>query len=123
MLSVGNSFVVCYTFPMFIKITTSRGHQYVQLVESYRNEDGKTRQRTLATLGRLDEANGQVDAVLASLLRAKGRNSSTPSVSFDSAQSLGDVWALHSLWREIGFDALAGIFRKARYTTAIEHAI
>lgn len=123
MLSVGNSFVVCYTFPMFIKITTSRGHQYVQLVESYRNEDGKTRQRTLATLGRLDEANGQVDAVLASLLRAKGRNTSTSSVSFDSAQSLGDVWALHSLWREIGFDALAGVFRKARYTTAIEHAI
>ena len=29
----------------------SGGHSYVQLVESYRNEDGKPRQRTIATLG------------------------------------------------------------------------
>jgi len=36
---------------------------------------------------------------------------------------LGDVWALDQLWKELGFDALGGVFRKARYTTAVEHAI
>ena len=45
----------CYTPRMFIKTTRSGGHSYVQLVESYRNEDGKPRQRTVATLGRLEQ--------------------------------------------------------------------
>ena len=33
---------------MFIKLTKSGDHSYVQLVESYRNDEGKPRQRTVA---------------------------------------------------------------------------
>src|SRR5690606_15061678 len=40
-----------------------------------------------------------------------------------SALALGDVWVLDQLWRELGFDALAAVFRRARYTTPIEQAI
>ena len=58
---------------MFIKVSTSGGHRYARLVESFRNEDGQPRQRTIATLGRIDECGGQLDALLAGLLRAKGR--------------------------------------------------
>ena len=111
---------------MFIKLTRSGGHSYVQLVESYRNEDGKPRQRSVATLGRVDESGGGVDSLLHGLLRAKGLPASVatpPQVAFESALALGDVWALDQLWKELGFDALAGVFRKARYTTPIEHAI
>ena len=39
---------------MFIKLTRSGGHTYAQLVESFRDEHGKPRQRTLATIGRVD---------------------------------------------------------------------
>jgi len=112
---------------MFIKTTRSGGHSYVQLVESYRNEEGKPRQRTVATLGRLDEVGGGVDSLLAGLMRATGRGlvgrSESPQVSFESALALGDVWALDQLWKELGFDSLAGVFRRARYTTPVEHAI
>ena len=111
---------------MFIKLTRSGGHSYLQLVESFRNEQGVPRQRTVATLGRLDESGGGVDSLLQGLLRAKGLPASTaspPQVEFESALALGDVWALHQLWHELGFDALAGVFRKARYTTAVEHAV
>lgn len=111
---------------MYIKVTRSGGHSYLQLVESYRNEDGKPRQRTVATVGRLDEAGGSVDALLGGLLRAKGLPASAaapPQVEFESALALGDVWVLDQLWRELGFDALNGVFRKARYTTPIEHAL
>jgi hypothetical protein len=111
---------------MFIKITRSGGQSYLQLVESYRNEDGKPRQRTVATIGRLDELGGGVDALLGGLLRAKGLPAATaasPQVEFESALALGDVWALDQLWRELGFDLLAGVFRKARYTTPVEHAL
>lgn len=111
---------------MFIKLTRSGGHSYAQLVESFRNEQGKPRQRTVATIGRIDDAGGAVDLLLKGLLRAKGMPASmaeTPQVAFESALALGDVWALDQLWKEIGFDRLAAVFRKARYTTPIEHAV
>jgi hypothetical protein len=47
---------------MFLKPTRSGGHTYLQLVESFRNESGQPRQRTVATLGRLDEVGGGVDS-------------------------------------------------------------
>jgi len=112
---------------MFIKLTRSGGHSYVQLVESFRNEEGKPRQRTITTLGRLDEIGGGVDSLLNGLLKATGRQAppvvAAPQVQFESALALGDVWALDQLWREIGFDALGAVFRKARYTTPVEHAL
>ena len=86
---------------MFIKLTRASGHTYAQLVESFRDEHGRPRQRTLATIGRVDEAGGQVDALLKSLQRAKGQPASelsTPQVRFECARALGDVWALDQLW-------------------------
>lgn len=111
---------------MFIKLTRVRGHSYAQLVESFRDANGQPRQRNLLTLGRVDENGGQVDKLLHSLLKARGhapRDTATPQLRFESALALGDVWALDQLWRELGFDALAGVFRRARYTTPVEHAL
>jgi len=111
---------------MFIKVTTSGGHRYARLVESFRNADGQPRQRTVATLGRIDERGGQLDTLLAGLLRAKGRpatDGDAPQLRFESALALGDVWALDALWHELGFDSLAAVFRRARFTNPVEHAI
>lgn len=111
---------------MFLKVSSSGGHRYVRLVESFRNEDGQPRQRLVATLGRLDEAGGPLDALLNGLLRVKGRPSGSadmPQVRFESALALGDVWALDALWHELGFVRLGAVFRRARFTTAVEHAI
>ena len=111
---------------MFIKLTQSGGRSYAQLVESFRDETGRPRQRTLATLGRVDQAGGQVDALLQGLLRAKGQPTAlaaSPQVQFESALALGDVWALHQLWHELGFDRLHAIFRQVKFTTPVEAAI
>lgn len=111
---------------MFIKLTRSGGRTYAQLAESFRDEHGRPRQRTLATLGRIDENGGQLDKLLGALLRARGRpagEGAAPQVRFESALALGDVWALDRLWRELGFDGLAAVFRRARYTTPVEHAL
>ncbi len=83
--------------PIFIKPTRSSDRTCAQLVESFRDDTGRPRQRTRATLGRIDEAGGQVDALLGGLLRAKGRSpdeGSPPLVRFESAFALGDFWAL-----------------------------
>lgn len=114
---------------MFIKITRSGPRQYVQLVEAYRDEAGKAKHRTLATLGRLDQMGGNLDAVIAGLLKVTGRSPEVltppapPAIEFESARALGDVWALNELWNTLGFDALRRVFRKTRHTTDIEGLI
>jgi hypothetical protein len=90
------------------------------LAESFRDDSGRPRQRVVSTLGRADETGGQVDAILNALLRAKGRTAEAPQIEFESALSLGHVWALHRLWESLWFGELTRIFRKARYTTAVE---
>lgn len=117
---------MCYIRRMFLKVSSSGGHRYVRLVESFRNDNGQPRQRTVATLGRLDEPGGALDALLNGLLRAKGRpvgSADAPQLRFESALSLGDVWALDALWHELGFNGLGAVFARARFTTAVEQAI
>jgi len=113
---------------MHVKITTSGSRRYVQLVESYRDEAGRVKKRTVATLGRLDQVGGELDSVISGLLKVAGHapmgaKPAPPSISFESARALGDVWALTELWKELGFGALRRVFRKTRHTTDIEALI
>ncbi|AKU11334.1 transposase [Azoarcus sp. CIB] len=113
---------------MHVKITTSGSRRYVQLVESYRDDAGRVKKRTVATLGRLDQVGGELDSVISGLLKVAGHEPlaakpPAPSVSFESARALGDVWALTELWKELGFGALRRVFRKTRHTTDIEALI
>ena len=112
---------------MFIKVTRSGERRYVQLVEAYRDDDGRPKQRTVATLGRLDQLDSQVESVISGLLRVTGKQSPTaqavPSVSFESARDFGDVWALTELWNSLGFDRLRRIFRRTRHVIDVEALI
>jgi transposase len=104
---------------MFIKVTQSGPRRYAQLVESFRNEEGKPRQRTICTLGRL-ESGGEVDALIASLQRARGIDLPSAATSpldglrFTGSRHAGDVWALSELWRSLGFDELASAWRRSK---------
>ena len=102
---------------MFIKVTQSGLRRYAQLVESFRNEDGKPRQRTVCTLGRLEDG-GEVDTLIASLQRARGIAPTTLSpldgLRFTNSRHAGDVWALSELWRSLGFDGLASAWRRSK---------
>jgi transposase len=110
---------------MYVKITQSGPRRYVQLVESYRDETGRVKKRTVATLGRLDRVSGELDAVINGLLKATGRKAlpNPAAVSFDSARSLGDVWALTALWKSLGFHHLRQIFRATRHQIDVEALI
>ncbi|WP_458763073.1 IS1634 family transposase [Cupriavidus basilensis] len=109
---------------MFVKVTSSGSRRYVQLVESYRDDNGQPKQRTVATLGRLDQLGDSMEGVINGLLRVTGRPAleaaAEPAVTFESARALGDVWALSELWQELGFDGLRRVFRRTRHAIDVE---
>lgn len=113
---------------MHVKITASGPRRYVQLVESFRDEQGRIRKRTVATLGRLDQVGDSLDAVINGLLKATGRQPvvgdvDTPDISFESARALGAVWAVNELWKTLGFNALRKVFRRTRHQIDVEALI
>jgi hypothetical protein len=91
---------------MYTRITRTGGRQYLQLVESFRNDHGKVRTRVVANLGRLDQITPErLDPLINGLNRAVGRAENTASeVIQEPGRSFGDVFALHELWRELGID-------------------
>ena len=109
---------------MFIKVTNSGPRRYVQLVEAYRDEQGRPKQRTVATLGRLDQLSSGLESVISGLLRVTGKAlpepASAPTVTFETARAYGDVWALTELWNDLGFDQLRKVFRRTRHSIDVE---
>jgi hypothetical protein len=110
---------------MYIKVTRSGPRRYVQLVESFRNDEGKVKQRTLATLGRLDRMDGALESVTNGLLKIAGRAAPAPSstLAFESSRAFGDIWALQQLWHSLGFSALSRTFAKTRHVMDVEALI
>ena len=113
---------------MYVKITRSGPRRYVQLLESFRDENGRVKKRTVANLGRIDEIDGALDSVINGLLKVAGREpwvapEGAQAMRFESARAFGDVWALTELWHELGFSDIRRIFSRTRHTTDIEALI
>jgi transposase len=115
---------------MYVKITTSGPRRYVQLIESFRDDDGRVKKRTVATLGRADQLSGELDSVICGLLKVAGREpaKSVPTISgssltFESARALGSVWTLTEIWKDLGFSDLRRVFRRTRHTIDVEALI
>ncbi|HSH47576.1 MAG TPA: IS1634 family transposase [Halomonas sp.] len=102
---------------MYTRLTRSGGRTYLQLVESYRDERGKPRQRVIANLGRLDRLTDKdLEPLIGGLQRALGRvPESGAEIRFESARPFGDLYALHQLWAELGLgEALRRALRSSR---------
>jgi len=116
---------------VFIKLTRRGPNRYVQLVEAYRDAStGSPKQRTVATLGRLDQLNTELSSVIAGLQRVTGQTPcvpftpvAPPTLSFEAARDFGDVWTLTELWNALGFDGLRTVFRRTRHNIDVEALI
>ncbi len=112
---------------MFVKLTRSGPNHYVQLVEAYRDEGGRPKQRTVATLGRLDQLGTDLQSVISGLQRLSGEAPAAappmPTLQFEPARDFGDVWALSQLWTSLGFDRLRQVFRRTRGSLDVEALI
>ncbi len=89
---------------MYVKVTASGPRRYVQLIESFRDDAGHVKKRTVATLGRADQLSGELDSVIDGLLKVAGRAPaklvpaiSASSLTFESARALGNVSRVRQL--------------------------
>ncbi|NCZ75703.1 MAG: IS1634 family transposase [Betaproteobacteria bacterium] len=102
---------------MFVKLTKSGPRSYVQLVEAYRDETGRPKQRTVATLGRLDQMGDSMRSMHDGLSRLLGldvgQTTCHGTASFESSRALGDIWALTQLWEGLGLHRLGAAFRQS----------
>lgn len=100
---------------MYIRKSSSsrNGKTYttVQIVEGYRNEEGKTLQRILFNLGPVDKLlDKNIDNLVDGLLRIKGQETPKTNDTITSARSFGHIWAMMMIWKEL---KVSSILRKA----------
>lgn len=104
---------------MYARIKTSGSRSYLQLVEGYRNAEGKARQRVIATLGRVDQLRGgQLDALISGLQRIADDDelcTQPEDPQFLVALGYRHVYLLHELWTSLGLDvAIRRALRSSR---------
>jgi len=114
---------------MYIRVSNSGGRKYLRLVESYRDENGRVRQRHIAQLGRLDELDEkQIQSLINSLRRF---TSDTPpedgekvTPQFQRALEVGPTWLLTELWETLGLGPmLRQALRSGRRVFDVEAAV
>jgi Transposase DDE domain len=115
---------------MFFRTKTSGPRTYLQVVEN-RWEGGRSRQRVVATLGRLDQLrqSGQLDALLASgarlsqsvLLISEHAQGRLPSIS---VRHIGPALVFQRLWEATGCGhVLRQLLKGRRFEFPVERAV
>jgi hypothetical protein len=115
---------------MFVRIKQSEGRRYLQVVEN-RWESGHSRQRVIATLGRLDrlQATGQVDGLLKSLSRFAEQVKVVEAhaqghLVAHSVKRIGPNLVMGRLWQRLGLaEVLTGLLKGRRHSYAVERMI
>ncbi len=115
---------------MFFRTKTSGPRSYLQVVEN-RWEDGRSRQRVIATLGRLDhlQESGQLDALLASgarlsqsvLLLSAHAQGHVPTIT---TRRIGPALVFQRLWQQTGCQqVIERLLGGRRFEFDVERAI
>ncbi len=115
---------------MFVRVKPSGPRQYLQIVESYR-ENGRVRQRVIATLGRTEEmtSSGQIDGLMRSLGRFAQRvrvveGMASGRLVAESAVKIGPAQVLERLWDRCGVrEALERLLGPRGFGFPVERAV
>lgn len=115
---------------MFFRQKKAKGHVYLQIVEN-RWEQGKTRQRVLTTVGRLDQLreSGELEGLLESgarfvqsmLVLSEHRRGELPSLE---TRRVGAPMVFERLWQQTGCAEVIGeLLRERNFSFPVERAI
>ena len=113
---------------MFTRIKKSGKYQYLQIVEN-RREGGKTRQRVISTIGRIDQLNakGDIEKIIKSLARFSEKVmlvlTDTSEVKVGS-KKIGPALIFERLWQQLGIKkVIKELLSGRRYEFDVERAI
>ena len=115
---------------MFVRIKKSGPRQYLELVESYR-EDGKVRQRVLLNLGRLDflRDTNAAELIAAALAKYSDEVAVISALRQDNQSVVWDKeWGAYlvfrKLWRDVGLEQIINSKKRGtRYGFDVEKAL
>jgi len=93
-------------FPRLTRVrrSPSKVDEYVQLVESYRDEQGRSRQRVVVRLGRKDQLSAQLDALIRLLDRPRRWVDSNQLAAPEQAPAWGRLLALRQAFQQLGLE-------------------
>src|SRR5512139_1882330 len=99
--------------------------RYAQIVEAYRNDEGKSRHRVLLSLGRVDRLDkDSLRRLVLGLSRYLDDGPPSDGVMLQDIRDFGVAFMMHGLWRRLG---LRGVLRRLQQRRAgssrIERAV
>ena len=91
-------------FPQISRVTSGeKTYEYLRIVESYRDEDGRPTHRVVANLGRLDQLDGKLVALVQSLSRFCDRPLlAAADVRLEEALPWGPILLARHLYDRLG---------------------
>ena len=113
---------------MFVRVKKSGNNQYLQIVEN-RREQGKTKQRVISTIGRLDrlQAKGDIETLVRSLSRFSKKVLMVLSGQSDphtQAVKIGPTLIFERLWEQTGIKRiLQGLLCDRKFHFNLERAV
>jgi transposase len=113
---------------MFARVKKSGSYQYLQIVEN-RWEKGQTRQRVIATIGRLDQMSekGEVESLVRSFSRFSEKTLlilSDKSKVSASAKKIGPALIFERLWKELGIGSIVSfLVTERKFGFSVERAL
>ncbi len=115
---------------MFVRVKPSGAYKYLQIVHNYWDQ-GKVRQKVIASLGRLDRLveSGNIDGLARSLMRFSTNLKVIQAHQAGALQakrvwSIGPGLVFDRLWQELGVEQLlAEVLRGRRFGFSVERAV
>ena len=115
---------------MFLRVKRSGPREYLQIAESHR-ENGRVRQRVVATLGRLDELrdSGKLDGLLSSASKFSEKlavigDHKRGAITEHGTRKIGPPMIFGRLWKETGIgEVLKFLLAGRRYQFDVEAAV
>ena len=94
---------------MYFKVSTSKGNRYLQIVESYRNEQGKPRQRLKASICNVSKCSDEEVLKLCQSFRwslEADQIAFLDDLNAEESYDYGDVLPVVALWQQLQLDQI-----------------
>ena len=104
-------------FPRISRVSAGgKTYEYLRIVESYRDRNGKMKQRVVGNLGRLDQLDGKLDSLVDKLRAYCQEEFLLPKeIENEDSVSWGEILVARHLWEQLQLDGIIGRLCQGRH--------